>query len=96
MEFRPSRALVEPTRLRVLLFLAKESPQSFVETTRVLGIRHNNTLTSHVSVLEDAGLIKVSKLFRHRRPATILDITAKGRAELVQARDALNAVELMK
>ncbi|MFX1517351.1 MAG: transcriptional regulator, partial [Promethearchaeota archaeon] len=34
---------------------------------------------SHASKLEDAGYIKIDKIFRGKKPVTILEITEQGR-----------------
>ncbi|MFX0208939.1 MAG: transcriptional regulator [Candidatus Hodarchaeota archaeon] len=36
-------------------------------------------LSSHASKLEDAGYIKIDKIFRGKKPATVLEITEQGR-----------------
>ncbi|MFW9904960.1 MAG: transcriptional regulator [Candidatus Thorarchaeota archaeon] len=36
-------------------------------------------LSSHASKLEEAGYIKIEKIFRGKKPATVLEITDKGR-----------------
>ena len=36
-------------------------------------------LSSHASKLEDAGYIKIEKIFRGKKPATVLEITEQGR-----------------
>jgi DNA-binding MarR family transcriptional regulator len=35
-------------------------------------------LSSHASKLEEAGYIKIEKMFRDKKPVTILEITEKG------------------
>ncbi|UCG02841.1 MAG: transcriptional regulator [Candidatus Heimdallarchaeota archaeon] len=37
-------------------------------------------LSSHASKLEDAGYIKIDKIFRGKKPATVLEITEQGRS----------------
>lgn len=36
-------------------------------------------LSSHASKLESAGYIKIDKIFRGKKPVTVLEITEKGR-----------------
>lgn len=49
-------------------------------------------LSQHLRVLEEAGLVRVSKVVEGRRPRTWVSITAKGRRALLQEMEALRAI----
>ena len=69
------------------------------ELAKELGVRSKDILSelrdlgteakSHMSKLEDAGLIEVKKDFVDRKPMTLLSITDKGREILVAYRERM-------
>ncbi len=74
-------------RLGVLTITA-EARADFSYLRDTLGLTAGN-LSRHLTVLEDAGLIKVDKGYEGRRPRTWVRITRQGRAALAAELAAL-------
>jgi len=68
-------------RLAILTIAVEGSPVQFGHLQRALDLTPGN-LGRHLNVLEEAGLIKVSKGYAARRPWTAVAITAAGRKAL--------------
>ncbi|MFX0173539.1 MAG: winged helix-turn-helix domain-containing protein [Candidatus Hodarchaeota archaeon] len=49
-------------------------------------------LSAHASKLEEAGYIKVEKVFREKKPVTILEITNQGRKAFEGYKDIIKNV----
>lgn len=49
-------------------------------------------LSSHASKLENAGYIKIEKIFRGKKPVTVLEITDEGRQAFEKYRNMMKAV----
>lgn len=49
-------------------------------------------LSAHASKLEDAGYIKIEKIFRGKKPATVLEITDKGRTAFEEYKNIIKDV----
>lgn len=75
------RLVHEPARLAILTVLAAAEEVQFTLLEQVLGLTRGN-LSSHVSRLEDAGYLTVTKAFEQRTPVTRYRITARGRKAL--------------
>jgi DNA-binding MarR family transcriptional regulator len=68
-------------RLQILTALAAEQRMEFVHLRGRTGLTDGN-LCTHTRRLEAAGLVRVSKSFRDRKPVTQVELTAGGRAAL--------------
>jgi DNA-binding MarR family transcriptional regulator len=68
----------EPARLAVLTALSACEEASFLYLRRLTGLTKGN-LSSHLSKLEDAGLVEVRKTFEGKKPATYVALTGAGR-----------------
>src|SRR5579862_114089 len=68
-------------RLQILTALATEQRMEFVHLRGRTGLTDGN-LCTHTRRLEAAGLVRVSKSFRDRKPVTKVELTAGGRAAL--------------
>lgn len=75
------RVVHEPARLVLLAHLAVVDAADFLYLRRATGLTAGN-ISSHITRLEQAGLIVVKKEFQGRRPRTVLRITAAGRRAL--------------
>lgn len=74
------RVLHEKARLSILTSLADHpTGLSFTELRELCGLTDGN-LSRHVQILEEAGMISVSKGFEGRRPLTTCQLTDAGRA----------------
>ncbi len=79
--FDLDRMLHEPARLMILMLLAQVSEVDFVFLLNQTGLTRGN-LSSHLSRLEEGGLIKLEKRFVDRKPQTICWITEEGKRKL--------------
>lgn len=82
------RTVHEPARLAILTVLAAAGDVEFRYLESATGLTCGN-LSSHVSKLEAAGYVEVSKAFRGKVPVTSLQVTAEGRAALEAYRRSL-------
>lgn len=73
------RLIHEPARLSILTALASVESADFTALQRLTGLTAGN-LSSHLSKLEEAQLVKVDKKFVARKPNTLVAITKRGRA----------------
>ncbi len=75
-------------RLGILTIAAEAESADFGYLRRALDLTAGN-LSRHLTVLEEAGLVQVSKGYEGRRPRTWVKITADGRAALTAEITAL-------
>ncbi len=71
----------QPTRLRIMMILSGVESADFAFLINTLGLTKGN-LSSHMSQLEAAEYIEVTKTFRDKTPHTSYSITGKGRTKL--------------
>ncbi len=88
----PTAALSETVhqrhRLGILTITSQSRQADFGYLRETLGLTSGN-LSTHLTVLEDAGLVRVEKGYEGRRPRTWVSITRQGRAALAAEMDAL-------
>ncbi|MBN1438260.1 MAG: transcriptional regulator [Anaerolineales bacterium] len=72
------RLIHEPSRLAILTALASCKSADFLFLQRLTGMSGGN-LSSHISKLEEAGLVRVEKQFVDKRPNTRIEISEQGR-----------------
>lgn len=75
-------------RLGILAILAETPRADFVYLREALGLTDGN-LSRHLSVLDEAGLVAITKAFEGRRPRTWVKSTRKGAAALAREVAAL-------
>jgi DNA-binding MarR family transcriptional regulator len=75
------RRIHEPARLSILTALAACQSADYLFLQRLTGLTGGN-LSSHLSKLEEVGLIQVEKRFVDKRPKTQVQITVKGRSAI--------------
>jgi DNA-binding MarR family transcriptional regulator len=75
-------------RLGILTITSRASQADFGYLREALGLTPGN-LSTHLTVLEDAGLVHVDKGYEGRRPRTWVSITKQGRAALAAEMEAL-------
>ena len=78
-------------RLGILVITSKARQVDFGYLRQALGLTSGN-LSTHLVVLEEAGLIQVEKGYEGRRPRTWVSITRDGRAALAAEMAALTAL----
>jgi DNA-binding MarR family transcriptional regulator len=72
------RLVHEPARLAILTVLSACASADFLYLQRATGLTKGN-LSSHLSRLEEAGLVSISKAFARKMPVTTASLTANGR-----------------
>src|SRR3954447_2149104 len=75
------RLVHEPARLTVMTMLSYVGEADFVFLQRATELTKGN-LSSHLSKLEEAGLVRVEKRFVERKPRTSVTLTARGRERI--------------
>ena len=78
------RVIHERARLGVLTSLmAHPRGLVFVDLKGLCGLTDGN-LSRHLQVLQEAGLVEISKGFEHNRPQTVCTISAEGRRRYLE------------
>lgn len=87
----PHPLLTDGVRLRIMgLLSASETPISFNDMIEVLKVTKGN-LSTHMARLESEGLVEVKKQFINKKPLTTYVCTDKGRKELNQYLEQIQA-----
>ena len=81
----------EPARLMILATLHVVETADFLFVERQTGLTRGN-LSAHMSKLEAAGYIEITKEFVDKIPRTLLRITDEGRAALLDYTDNMRQV----
>lgn len=82
------RVIHEPGRLMIVALLSAVEGADFLYLLHETGI-NKGTLSSHISRLEEAGYIAVTKTYRGKVPQTLLCLTGAGRKAFEQYRRKL-------
>jgi len=85
------RVVHEPARLAILGMLVGLESADFLFVQNQTGLTGGN-LSSHMTRLEEAGYVEVTKEFVDRIPRTLLRATKKGRAALRQYKRTMQQV----
>ena len=86
------RVIHERARLGVLTSLAANPKGlTFGDLRRLCGLTDGN-LSRHLTVLQEAGLVDVTKGFERNRPQTTCRITAEGRTRFLEYLEVLDRV----
>ncbi len=72
------RLIHEPSRLLIMTCLAVVESADFLFVQRQTGLTGGN-LSSHLTRLEEAGYLRIEKMFEGRKPKTMLSLTEAGR-----------------
>ena len=75
------RLIHEPGRLAILTVLSSVHDADFLFLQRATGLTKGN-LSSHLTKLEDAGLVTIEKRFIRKKPNTNVALTAVGRRRI--------------
>ena len=73
----------EPARLAILTALSGVVNADFVFLERLTGLTTGN-LSTHLTKLEAGGLIEITKQFKGKKPATLVQLTDKGHTAIDQ------------
>jgi DNA-binding MarR family transcriptional regulator len=79
------RVIHEPGRLMIVALLSAVESSDFLYLQHETGM-NKGTLSSHLSRLEEAGYVEVSKTYRGKVPQTLLCLTVAGRNAFEQYR----------
>ena len=86
------RVIHERARLGILTSLtANPKGLVFGDLRRLCGLTDGN-LSRHLTVLQETGLVEVTKGFERNRPKTVCRITPEGRTRFLEYLDVLNQV----
>lgn len=85
------RLVHEPARLVLMTHLYVIDEADFVYLARRTGLTAGN-ISSHMSRLEDAGYVRISKTITGTRPRTVYALTDAGRAAFDRYRDQVDAL----
>jgi len=86
------RVIHEKARLGLLTSLMTHPKGlAFADLKRLCGLTDGN-LSRHLQVLEEAGLVKISKGFEGKRPLTTCRLTAAGRRRFLEYLEILERV----
>jgi DNA-binding MarR family transcriptional regulator len=77
------RLIHEPGRLAILTVLSSVTDADFVFLQRTTGLTKGN-LSSHLTKLEDAGLVAIEKRFVRKKPNTNVRLTPAGKAGIAR------------
>ena len=81
----------QKTRLSIMATLAGVDSLDFNELKSRLSLTDGN-LSTHLSHLEKAGYVRITKSFRGKKPLTKINTTAKGKAALADYIDILQSI----
>ena len=77
------RLIHEPARLAILTVLSAVEAADFVFLQRTTGLTKGN-LSSHLTKLEEAGLVRIEKTFVRKKPNTSVALTRSGRERITK------------
>lgn len=77
------RLVHEPGRLAILTVLSSVKDADFVFLQRATGLTKGN-LSSHLTKLEEAGLVDIRKSFVRKKPNTKVALTAVGKRRIAR------------
>ena len=77
------RLVHEPGRLAILTVLSSVSDADFLFLQRTTGLTKGN-LSSHLTKLEDAGLVTIEKRFVRKKPNTKVALTPTGKRRVAR------------
>jgi DNA-binding transcriptional ArsR family regulator len=86
------RLIHEPGRLAILTVLSSVKSADFVFLQRTTGLTKGN-LSSHLTKLEEAGLVRIEKRFVLKKPNTNVELTSDGRARVSRHWDQLDRLK---
>jgi DNA-binding MarR family transcriptional regulator len=86
------RLIHEPGRLAILTVLSSVTDADFVFLQRATGLTKGN-LSSHLTKLEEAGLIEIHKRFVGKKPNTNVTLTAAGKQRIARHWDQLERLK---
>jgi DNA-binding transcriptional ArsR family regulator len=92
VELALDKLIHEPARLAILTVLSSVKSADFVFLQRTTGLTKGN-LSSHLSKLEEAGLVTIEKTFVLKKPNTTVELTAEGKQRTARHWDQLERLK---
>lgn len=86
-----NRLIHEPARMVIMSILYSVEETDFMYLLNETGLTRGN-LSSHLTKLEEAGYIQVTKTFRGKIPLTLCQITQSGKTDFELYRNQLKAI----
>jgi DNA-binding MarR family transcriptional regulator len=86
------RLIHEPGRLAILTVLSSVNAADFVFLQRTTGLTKGN-LSSHLTKLEDAGLVEIEKRFVRKKPNTNVALTPGGKQRIARHWEQLDRLK---
>ncbi len=86
------RLIHEPARLAIMTMLSSVAAADFVFLQRSTGLTQGN-LSSHLTKLEEAGLVRIEKSFVGKRPNTSVALTRVGKDRIAAHWDQLDQLK---
>jgi len=80
---RLDQVIQTPARLMMIMSLYQTSTQDFIQLMKQTELTWGN-LSTHLSKLEEAGYVMVTKTFKGKRPQTLISLTESGRQAYLQ------------
>jgi DNA-binding MarR family transcriptional regulator len=80
-----------PARLMVLTYLYVVESTDYVFLLRLTGLTWGN-LSTHLSKLEEAGYVAITKEFKGKKPHTTISLTKQGRTAFREYKKSLQQV----
>ncbi|HYO00162.1 MAG TPA: transcriptional regulator [Actinomycetota bacterium] len=88
------RLIHEPGRLAIMTVLSSVKSADFVFLQRTTGLTKGN-LSSHLTKLEEAGLVQIEKRFVLKKPNTNVELTSEGRRRITEHWNQLDRLKTM-
>jgi DNA-binding MarR family transcriptional regulator len=85
------RLIHEPARLTLVANLYVVDSADFTYLSRRTGLTDGN-ISSHMTRLEDAGYVSVTKTFEGKRPRTLYELTTTGRKAFDRYRSHITGI----
>jgi len=85
------RLVHEPARLLIMTILSAVESTDFLYLQRETGLTKGN-LSSHLSKLEAAGYVEITKTYRGKIPLTVCKLTRSGQNAFTNYRDQLKYI----
>lgn len=86
-----NRLIHDPSRLAILTALSACEKADFIFLMNITGLTKGN-LSSHLSKLQQGGLIEIDKTYEGRQPITYVRLTPEGREGLEEHWGRLEAI----
>jgi DNA-binding MarR family transcriptional regulator len=91
-ELALDRLIHEPARLAIMTVMSSVKSADFVFLQRTTGLTKGN-LSSHLSKLEEAGLVRIEKRFVLKKPNTSIELTPEGHERIAKHWDQLERLK---